>query len=109
VIKRDKKGLFRYASLQSDIGQELIGHFNLQNLDSVFLLDNGEIYSQSDVAFAVAKKIGGLYSLISPFKVVPLAIRNRIYNWIASNRYNWFGKQEECMIPTPELKALFIA
>ena len=95
--------------MQSDLGQNLVSHFKLENLDSVFLLDNGEMYIQSDVAFAVAKRLGGLYTLLSPFKIVPLTIRNKIYDWIARNRYHWFGKQEECMIPTPELKALFIA
>jgi len=109
VIKRDKEGIYRFASLQSDLGQNLVSHFKLENLDSVFLLDNGEMYIQSDVAFAVAKRLGGLYTLLSPFKIVPLTIRNKIYDWIARNRYHWFGKQEECMIPTPELKALFIA
>jgi len=109
VIKRDKEGIYRFASLQSDLGQNLVSHFKLENLDSVFLLDNGEMYIRSDVAFAVAKRLGGLYTLLSPFKIVPLTIRNKIYDWIARNRYHWFGKQEECMIPTPELKALFIA
>lgn len=86
----------------------MVSHFKIEDFDSVFLLDNGEILSESEVAFAVAKKIGGVYSLLRPFKIIPSSIRNSIYRWIASNRYRWFGKQDQCMIPTPALKDLFI-
>lgn len=108
VIKRDKNKIFRFASLQSDLGQLLIAHFDIENLDSVLLLDKGQLHTQSDVALIVAKKLGGFHALLRPFKIVPLPIRNTIYKWIARNRYQWFGKQEQCMVPTPALKSLFI-
>lgn len=110
VIKHDKQGLFRFASLQSDSGQELLQQYQLPQSDftSFVLMEEGEIYTRSTAALRVARKLSGIVKLLYGFIIVPAFIRDGVYNFIAKNRYKWFGKQESCMIPTPELKERFL-
>lgn len=110
VIKHDKQGLFRFASLQSDSGQELLQQYQLPQSDftSFVLMEKGEIYTRSTAALKVARKLSGIVKLLYGFIIVPAFIRDGVYNFIAKNRYKWFGKQESCMIPTPELKERFL-
>lgn len=111
IIKRDKKNVFRYASLQSEIGKKLIAERKIDTtqLDSILLIDPKlAYYYKSTAALHIAKQLSGLYPLLSVFLIFPTFFRDWIYNIIAKNRYKWFGKKESCMIPTPELKALFI-
>jgi len=77
-------------------------------LDSFILIDNGKAYDRSTGALRVAKKLNGIIPMLYGFIIVPKFIRNGIYNWVGKNRYKWFGKKEECMVPTPELKARFL-
>lgn len=110
VIKQDADAVFKFAPLQSNTAIELLGEeLDLKKLDSVVLWDNGKLYSHSDVAIQVGSKLGGFWSLIQIFRIVPKFIRDAVYNWIARNRYRWFGKKDACMIPTPELKARFLS
>ncbi len=111
VIKRDKKDTFRYASLQSEIGRKLISDRNIDSskLDSILLIDSNEGYFyKSTAALQIAKQLSGIYPLLYVFLILPKFFRDWIYDIVAKNRYKWFGKKESCMIPTPELKALFI-
>lgn len=110
VIKHDKQGLFRFASLQSDGGQKLLQQYQLPQNDftSFVLLENNEVYTRSTAALKVARKLSGFVKLLYGFIIVPAFIRDAVYNFIAKNRYKWFGKQESCMIPTPELKERFL-
>jgi predicted DCC family thiol-disulfide oxidoreductase YuxK len=110
IIKRDKKGLFRLASLQGNAGQALLQQYNLPNdtLYSFVLIENGKVYTRSTAALRVLRKLGGGWKLLYGLVILPPFIRNAIYNWIARNRYKWYGKREECMVPTPELKSRFL-
>ncbi|NOS94128.1 MAG: thiol-disulfide oxidoreductase DCC family protein [Cyclobacteriaceae bacterium] len=109
VIQRDPSARFRFASLQSSYGQEkLINAGFKSHFDTIVLLKDGKVYTRSDAALEVARDLKGLWPALYIFKIVPAFIRNGIYNWIATNRYKWFGKKESCMIPTPDLKARFI-
>ncbi len=110
IIKHDKKGIFRFASLQSEFGKKIIQQFDLanKNIDSVMLLENNAIKLKSTAALQIAKRLSGIYSALYGFIIVPRFIRDSVYDFIARNRYRWFGKQESCMIPQPELKKLFI-
>lgn len=112
IIKRDKKDIFRFASLQSEIGQQLALERGIdveEAMDSMILIEPGVAYYQrSTAALEIARDLGGGFSLISNFSFVPEPFRDGIYNIIARNRYHWFGKQDSCMIPTPELKAKFL-
>ncbi|MBC7425433.1 MAG: thiol-disulfide oxidoreductase DCC family protein [Bacteroidia bacterium] len=110
VIKHDKKAVFHFTALQSEEGKKLIANFGKTSaLDSILLVENGKIYSESTAALRIAKRLGfpvnWLYGLI----IVPAFLRNQVYKFIARNRYKWFGKQESCMLPTPELKSRFLS
>lgn len=111
VIERDSKNYFKFAALQSDFAQEKLTAFNLtvKHGDSFILLENGKVYEQATAALRVAKKLDGLWPLLYVFIIVPPFIRNWVYKFIAKNRYKWFGKQESCWVPTPELKNKFFA
>ncbi len=99
----------KFAALQSSTGQELLKKYNLpSNLSTVIVLDNGKHYTKSDAAIHIASILGGWLSVLRLGKLLPKSFRNRIYDWVAANRYHWFGKKEYCWIPTPELKARFL-
>jgi len=110
VIKHDPERKFRYASLQGKLGQEVLQHFHLPatQFNSFLLLQNGKLFTKSTAALKVMKQMsGGWKWLYYPLMIIPPFIRNFFYDIIARNRYKWFGKQEACWLPTPELKALF--
>tara|TARA_R100001530_G_C4299785_1_gene150143 strand:- start:429 stop:875 length:447 start_codon:yes stop_codon:yes gene_type:complete len=110
IIKRDKKNVFKFAALQSEIGQELTSKFNIDTskVDSIILIDGEKHYEKSSAALHISKYLSGAYPLLFGFMVVPKFIRNSVYDYIAKNRYKWFGKKESCMIPTAELKDKFL-
>ncbi|HEX8331282.1 MAG TPA: thiol-disulfide oxidoreductase DCC family protein [Segetibacter sp.] len=110
IIKRDKKNIFRFASLQSDVGQKLLAKYNLPTteLDSFVLVQNGRVYKRSTGALMVAKQLGGASKLLYGFIIIPAFIRDAVYTFIGNNRYKWFGKKEACWIPTPELRSKFL-
>ena len=110
IIKRDKKDYFSFASLQSAQGQKILSQYNLpaNDLNSFVLIENGKPYTRSTGALKVTKKLKGLWPLLYSFIIIPKFIRDTIYKWIAGNRYKWFGKKNECMIPAPQLKARFL-
>ena len=110
VIKHDPKDLFRFAPLQSDLGQELIKkhHIDATKVDSIILVDQEKAYVKSSAALRIARHLSGGYSLLSIFLIFPAFLRNVVYDYIARNRYKWYGKKDSCMIPTPELKAKFL-
>ncbi|HUH28064.1 thiol-disulfide oxidoreductase DCC family protein [Gelidibacter sp.] len=111
VIKNDKKDVFRYAALQSDVGQTLIKKFKIDTAktDSILLYspEKGIAY-KSTAALKIASQLGFPRNLMGVFLIVPAFIRNWVYDYIARNRYKWYGKKEECMIPTKELKSKFL-
>lgn len=110
VIRHDPTAKFRFASLQSETGQTLLRQHQLptDEINTVVLIDGETAYTRSDVPLRIFAKIGGVWPLLSVFWVVPRPLRNAVYNWIASNRYCWFGKKEACWLPTPDLKARFL-
>ncbi|MEM7084986.1 MAG: thiol-disulfide oxidoreductase DCC family protein [Bacteroidota bacterium] len=110
VIQRDKKDLFRFAALQDPAGQELIKKYEIDTskTDSIILVSNDRAYTKSTAALKVARHLGGAYPLLYGFMIVPNFIRNWVYDYVAKNRYKWYGKKESCMIPTPELKSKFL-
>lgn len=111
IIKRDKKDEFRYASLQSEIGRKLVAErkIDTSEVDSIILIDPGvAYYVKSDAAIEIAKAIGGYWTVFTVFQWVPTRLRNIVYDLVAKYRYRWFGKMDQCMIPTPELKSKFL-
>ncbi len=110
VIEHDPKAKFRFASLQSETGQTLLKQYQLptDELNTVVLIDGEKAHTRSDVPLRIVGKIGGAWPLLSVFWIVPRPLRNAVYDWVASNRYRWFGKKEACWLPTPDLKARFL-
>lgn len=109
VIKNDKKGVFRFAPIQTDFGETTLKKYNIntKDTDSIVLIDEDNHYIKSTAALYIAKELSGAYPLLFCFMIVPKFIRNWIYDLVAKNRYKWFGKKVTCMIPTPELKNKF--
>ena len=111
IIERDKSDVFRFASLQSEVGQKLTTERGIdpEAMDSIILIEPGiAYYEKSTAALEISKHLTGGYSLLRYFSFLPEGFRNGVYDIIAKNRYKWFGKKDECMIPTPELKAKFL-
>src|SRR5690606_5796588 len=110
VIKRDRAKKFRFASLQGKSAAFVLKELNISpaDSDSFILLENDKVYTRSTAALRVLRELGGLWKLFYVFIIVPPFIRDGVYNFIARKRYKWFGKREECMIPTPELKERFL-
>jgi predicted DCC family thiol-disulfide oxidoreductase YuxK len=111
VIRHDKKKRFLFASLQSGIGAEAIRQVKQINSavpDSLILFYRGKYYTHSGAALYATKFMSGLLPLLQIALVIPPFIRNGIYRIIARNRYKWFGKRNECMIPAAALKSRFL-
>jgi predicted DCC family thiol-disulfide oxidoreductase YuxK len=110
LISRDTKRHFRYASLQSDAGQAMLRKHNLPTSEfgSFLYLDGDKLHTKSSGALRVALKLGGFWTLMGIFLIVPPFIRNAVYDLIAKHRYRWFGKRETCRLPTPEERTLFL-
>ena len=106
VIKRDKKNVFKFATLQSEYAKNL--GLDPSKMDSIVLIDGGNRYSKSSAALHIAKYLSSGYPLLYAFMVLPKFLRDWVYDYIAKNRYKWFGKKESCMIPTPELQEKFL-
>jgi len=110
VLLHDRKGIFRFAALQSETGQELLRIWgrSTQDFDSVVLVDGERLLLHSDVPLEIVRRIGGLWQLLYVFKIIPRPIRDAMYRWIARNRYRWFGRRESCMLPRSEWKDRFV-
>lgn len=109
VLHRDRKGSFCFASLQSEIAKELLADSGLLPLQfSTFILwEEGVFFYRSTAALRVARGLPALWPVLYAFIIVPTFIRDGIYNWIAANRYQWWGKSANCMVPKPEWKNRF--
>lgn len=110
VIKRNKTENIVFASLQSDVGKQLLLENNLPPdfLNSFVFLDDKKLYTKSSAALQVSRYLSGAWPLLQVFLFVPKFIRDAVYTIIAKNRYRWFGKQNNCWIPTKELKSRFL-
>ena len=110
VLLRDRRATFSFAALQSETGRRLLEErgLNDQYLDTVVLVDHDRVYTRSDAAIETATRLGGWWKILSIFRFIPRPLRDGIYNWVAGNRYRWFGRQETCMLPRPEWKNRFL-
>jgi predicted DCC family thiol-disulfide oxidoreductase YuxK len=111
TLKRNAKADIFFAPLQSAAGQKLLAQYHLpaNNMQSFVFIEKEKPYKQSTAALKVARHLRGLWPLCYGFIIVPKFIRDGIYNWIAKNRYKWFGMRQSCMIPTHEVKARFLS
>ena len=110
IIRHDKKDVFRFDSLQSENGIKILKHIGVdpQKMDSMILYVPGKAYyDQSDAALEIGKQVGFRIPA-TILMAIPKAIRNPVYRFIAKNRYKWYGKKDQCMLPTPEIRSKFL-
>ena len=106
VIGRDRRRRFRFASLQSAAAERLLGQRD--NLESMVLVQDGRTYRKSTAALRIARRLDGLWPLLSVLLVIPRPLRDAVYDWIGARRYRWFGRREVCWAPRPELAERFL-
>jgi predicted DCC family thiol-disulfide oxidoreductase YuxK len=110
ILQRDPRGYFKFSSMQSESGRKLMEDHGVpsENMDTFVLIDGGKCLTRSDAVIEVAKHLSGRWSLLRVLSAIPKPIRDWGYAIIANNRYRWFGKQNTCMLPSPEIKDRFL-
>jgi len=110
TLKRDKADAIDFTTLQSVAGQKLLKQYELppDDLRSFVFIEKGRAFTRSTASLRVCRYLRGLWPLCYAFIIVPGFIRNGVYDWVAKNRYKWFGVRNECMIPTPEIRSRFL-
>lgn len=118
VIEHDRDHYFKFAPLQSEAGKKLAAEHGLNSevaggdgsipIDSVILIEDGNAYTHSSAALRIARRLGGLWSGAYAFIVVPAPIRDFLYRLFAKRRYRFFGRKDECMLPSPDVRARFL-
>ena len=110
ILKKSKNKKLMFAPFQTQPGRELAMQFGISptDLQSFVFVENGRPYKKSTAALKVCRHLGGAWPLLYVMIIVPRVIRDGIYDFIARNRYRWFGKKTECMIPSDQDNARFI-
>ncbi|HBR58677.1 MAG TPA: thiol-disulfide oxidoreductase [Blastocatellia bacterium] len=110
IIERDNAGYFRFAPLQSEYGQVVLHHENInpEETDSLVLVEDDKVFVRSTAALRIARNLDGIWKFAAIFLVVPRPIRDFCYDLFAKYRYRIFGKRDRCMIPTQEVRERFI-
>ncbi|WP_299431594.1 thiol-disulfide oxidoreductase DCC family protein [uncultured Meiothermus sp.] len=112
IIRHDPQGWFRFASLQSETGQRLLRHHGIPTegagFDSVVVIEGGKVWLESDAAFHILYRLGGVWRILALLWFVPKRLRDRAYRLVAENRYRLLGRLEQCIAPTPELRKRFL-
>ncbi len=108
LIRRDKNNQLKYASLQSQFADRTITEAAIRNTDSIVFYKNQRFYTKSTAVIQILRTLGFPYLLSGILLIVPKFIRDWVYDTVARNRYKWFGKREQCMVPDPSLKSKFL-
>ena len=110
VIQRDKAGYFKFAPLQSEVGEKMRDEFGIDEskTDSIIVVEDGRAYTNSTAALRIARRLDAAWRLFYGFIIVPKPIRDWAYRIFAKYRYKFFGRQEACMIPTSDVRARFL-
>ncbi|SFJ15368.1 Predicted thiol-disulfide oxidoreductase YuxK, DCC family [Halobacillus dabanensis] len=109
IIERDPKGEFKFASQQSDTGSALLKKRNIRNdVESIVLIEGNSAYIQSTAALRISKRLSGLWKLAYTLVVIPKPLRDSLYNVIAKNRHKWFGVNDHCLLPSPDIRKRFL-
>jgi predicted DCC family thiol-disulfide oxidoreductase YuxK len=109
IIAHDPQAKFKFAPLQSEFGERVRRKSGIaEEVDSIILVENDQAYTRSSAALRILKTLGGIWSVGYAGIIVPRAIRDWFYKYFAAHRYRWFGKQDACMVPTPEVRQRFV-
>ena len=111
VIRRDPDKRFKFAALQSSGGQRLLQEHGLHpsQLDTFILIEEGQVYSRSTAALRVVKRLNKPWPVLYACTLIPVPIRDRLYNLVAKHRYKLFGKRETCIVPGSDVRERFIS
>lgn len=109
LISKDKKAQILFVPLQQSLGLVLRAKLNMtKEIRTVIMLSRGKLYYKSDVSFEIARLLGFPYNISRVFLIIPRLVRDLIYDWVAANRYHWFGKVDSCIIPSAEIRQRFL-
>jgi len=110
IIARDKQRYFRFASLQSACGQRLLqsDEVDKRRLDTIVLVQCNRVYTKSTAALQIVRHLNLPWRLFSVLFIIPKPLRDALYDWIAFNRYRWFGQRDVCLVPTLDIQARFV-
>jgi predicted DCC family thiol-disulfide oxidoreductase YuxK len=108
VLARDRSRRFRFAPLQGTTATARFGDPGDVDPTTILLEDGGVVHERSTAALRIISQLGGPWSLLAVFRLVPRFIRDAVYDWVARNRYGWFGKRDTCRLPSPEERAVFL-
>ncbi len=110
IIERDRKGRFKFASMQSPLGRRLMKEYEVEpeGPGSFVLIEGDRVRTKSDAAVRIAKELSGGWPVLGLLRIIPRPVRDLGYNFIAKNRYRLFGKSDSCMVPSEELMARFL-
>jgi predicted DCC family thiol-disulfide oxidoreductase YuxK len=109
IIRHDKKNRFVFASLQSEVAKKLLNEIQApSSLDTIVLIKGNKHFKKSDAVLEIAKNLSGLWPMVHGVKIIPRFLRDVLYNWVAKNRYTWFGKRNSCLSPSPEFIDKFL-
>ena len=110
VIKYDRNKYFKFASLQSSYAEEFFKRHGIENsFDSIVFFQSGKFYTKSEAALEIVRKMNLPWPILYGLKIFPRIIRDFVYDSVARKRYRWFGKSDQCLIPTPEISERFVA
>src|SRR6476660_4032452 len=112
LIRNDKNDNLRFAPLQSEVAKRILAHADedIKKSDSIILYEpGGKIYAKSAAAIRIGQSLGGVYRLMGIFSLLPAWISDRVYDYVARNRYQWYGKKDECMVPSLEVRNKFLS
>lgn len=110
LLRRDRRGRFRFAALQSAAGQAALRRHSLSStqLTTIVAIENGRAWTESAAALLLARRLPWPWPLLAAFTLVPRPLRDALYAWVSRHRYRWFGRRESCMLPSPELADRFL-
>jgi predicted DCC family thiol-disulfide oxidoreductase YuxK len=111
IIRHDKHAIFKFVSIQSQLGKDIYKsyEFDLDDMQTFLVLTNGQAFLRSDAAIEITRRFGGIWKIFLVFKIVPRSLRDWFYSILARNRYRWFGRRDSCLIPTEDIKQRFLA
>ena len=110
LVRMDRRERLRFGTLQSEAGTELLARCGLPESyeESMVVVEGDRAYTESDAVVRLAWLLGLPWALGSAASIAPKPLRDRVYRWVARNRYDWFGKREQCLIPDDDLRDRFI-
>ena len=110
IIRHDKREVFKFASIQSPLGKQLLrlSHLDPENVDSFALVTPSGTLTKSEAALEIARLFGGIWHVCRALRLLPKRLRDSAYLFIAARRFSWFGRRDRCFVPSDELRKRFL-